>query len=339
MRLLQLLLFLSLVNNTYASTECVRDSDFGFSSEGTKSFGKVKIRNYYRGGECTLMMSVQRSDKAGAPYIDEMFSFSENGKLSSTVMSANSFSTSTNSRATGSRSYYVSPRVKKAVSYTHDEENGTITMHMTNGEDFIMSTKSGDIINITGTKWRRDKKALRSFSKNGKIVGQYVHSEDCINCGNIHSSLKGKKQEFSSGGLIIEGLEDGVLIDTKFRRGGDPRAYQSTKSTFTDKKGRKCSISNKFVYAYELDYRGDINGIKIKFENDQDKYPTRTGMTETLPEFLKRVCKSKGIPNFDVSSMESDDCLHCEGKSVEIQSDAIDVLAPIVEKLPIKPQE
>lgn len=337
MRVLQILLFITMFNNVYGATECVRNSDFGFSSEGTKKFGKVRIRNYFKNGECTLMMSVNRNDKKGSPYIEEMYSFSENGKLSSTVMSANSFSTSTNSRATGSRSFYVTPRVKNSVGYTHNEEENTVTMHMPNGEDFIISTESGDIVEITGTKWRRDKKALRSFHKDGKLVGQYVHSENCINCGNIHSSLKGKKESFSSGGLIIEGLEEGVVIDTKFRRGGDPRAYQNMKSTFTDKKGRKCSIGNKFIYAYELDYRGEINGIKIKFENDQDKFPTRTGMTETFPEFLKRVCKNKGIANFDVSSMEDDNCIHCEGKIEGSQSEAIDLLTPVIEKLPTNP--
>lgn len=332
MKFVLLLIFLFLfINPASAAVECVRDKDFSYSYEGYKTFGKINLHNFYNNGECSLIFSLERDTEGGG--VREVFSLSDHGKIGATHLTGKRFPTSTNSRSTGARVFYITPRKKTNVSYDYDKDKKTLTIHMTNGEDFVLSSESGEILHIGGVKWKRDPKALRSFIKNGNVIGQYAHSSACINCGNIHPSLRDSEEKFTAASLIIEGLQSGVLLDSNFKRGEDPRGYMHKKTTFTDRNGQKCAITNKYVYKYQLDRNGRLNSMKLKFENDYDKYPTRKGMTETLGEFLKRVCKNNGVPNFEVGTSTNEDCVHCDKKQILPANKALDNLTPVIEKI------
>lgn len=301
-KFMKLLILMTLLFSTTAiAFECDRSNHFD-----VQTIGKISIQTYYQDGECNFKVSSVTNG------VSQQYFISDHGKLSSFVSSNQSFPTTKNSRSTGTRYFYLRPRTQRKISYETNEATGNISITMANGEKFIISSTSGEIQNITGTSWRKDPKALRQFYRNGSQIGEYAHSEECMNCVAIDRSLQGSQERFVAGGVIIDSVDHGVMLETPFRRGNDPRGATNSKTTFSDADGTECEISNQHVYRYK--YEGNaIDGIQFKFTNDIDQFPTRSGtLNENLPTFLDRVCKQYGVEGFDVSSLRVDDgCVHC----------------------------
>lgn len=267
--------------------------------------------------------------------IEEQLTFSDQGKILSFVGSGSGFSTSTNSRATGSRAYYLLPRKKDNVSYTISD-NGILTVEMANGEKAIIDTNTGELKDITNTKWKRNP-ALRSYIKDGKIIAQDVYADNCINC-SLKYKIKYDSFKFSQGGLVLEGSTNGIVMATPFRRGGDARLPSvwgnSTKGTFIDSTGKSCSIDNEFLYDYTYEHFGkrpSIDKIAFKFPTDQSKTKTRVG-EETVEEFLKRVCiKQKKIADYNLDFFTPENL--CDNCPTTVSEAAPKVVTPSVQKL------
>ena len=158
MKFFILITSLLLSTSLFAKTSCVKDPKYYFGNGGTKIVGNIQIGNRYANGECMLTISVTRKTSDGKK-IDESFTFSDQGKIFNFIGSSASYPTTKNSRATGSKYFYLLPRVKENISYEVSEER--LTINMANGERAIFNTKSGAIEDITNTKWRRDRALYR----------------------------------------------------------------------------------------------------------------------------------------------------------------------------------
>lgn len=331
-----IVLFLSIYN--VHAVECIKDPRFYFSNDGVKRYGNITVYNQYKNGECSFRITMTRTTDTGRK-IEEQFSFSDQGKLTTFLGSPVSFATSTNSRATGSRAYYLFPRKKENISYDINS-NGDLVVHMTNGEDAIFSTKQAALKNITNTKWRRNK-ALRSYIRNGKVIAEDVYAESCMNC-SLKYKIKYDKFLYSQGGLVIDSVGTGIVMSTPFVRGKDSRLPtqwgNKIKGSFKDNRGNICSIANQYLYDYEYEQFGSrrsIDKIHFKFPTDFSKSKTRVG-EENIQEFLKRVCiKQKGIKKFNLDFYSNDgNCENCkntlqdslpdETKSIKQLFEAID---------------
>lgn len=293
-----------------------------------QSFGGVRVQTYVYNGECNFFVSLRTSQG------EEKYFISDQGKLTSFVSSSENFPTSTNSRSTGSRQYYLRPITQANISLQNDPASNRLTINMANGERMIINTASQTVADITGANWKPNPKGFREFRRNGQVIGEYVHDDDCINCGAIHPSLQGTEQTFRPAGILIDSLENGVLSTSRFRRGEDPRGLLDEYTTFSDREGRKCSIKNRYLYDYE--FAGSaVDGMVFKFDNDVDRVPTRNGaLNETLAEFLARVCANKGIPDFDVSHLRPGGCPHCgTGEMEESDDEFFDSFSDIIDSL------
>lgn len=328
-----LLIFVFGSLNLYA-IECVKDPKFYFSNAGNTSVGKVNIANHYKDGECNLRFSMSRVTEDGQK-IEEQLTFSDHGKILSFVGSGETFSTSNNSRATGSRAYYLLPRKKENISYTVSD-NGIITVEMANGEKAVINSKTGSLEELTNTKWKRNR-ALRSYVRKGKVIAQDVYADNCINC-SLKYKVKYDSFKYSKGGLVINGVTNGLVMSTPFRRGGDARLPtiwgKSIKGKFIDSSGKGCSIDNKFLYDYTYEHLGkrrSIDKIAFKFASDQSKTKTRIG-EENIEEFLKRVCiKQKKIKGYDLDFFTAKNlCDHCP---TTVSEAAPKVITPSIKKL------
>lgn len=295
------ILILIYITQAMAQTEC--DPADHLTS---RNFNGVSVQTYVYNGECNFFISL-RTERG-----EEKYFVSDQGKLTSFVSSARTFPTSTNSRSTGSRQYYLRPIVRSNISLENDANNNRLTIHLANGERLIVDTASQTIKDITGANWRANPHGFRQFRRNGEIIGEYVHDEQgCINCSAVDSRLRGTEETYAPGGILIESLENGVLSSSRFRRGEDPRGLLDEYTVFKDRQGRECSIRNRYLYDYEF-AGSQIDGMVFKFDNEIDRVPTRNGsLNETLAEFLSRVCANEGVPDFDVSHLRPDGCPHC----------------------------
>jgi len=302
---------------TYALTNCKHDSRMMFDPTSFEKYGNVKIINKYRNGECSLSLNVTRTLSDGRK-VDESYDISDQGKIYVFLSAASTFKKTTrNSRATENRTYYILPRKRSNVAY--EVVGDEVHVKMANGETFKVSTKSGEIVDITNTKWKRDK-TIRTYIRNGKHVAEDVYSNNCHNC-SLKYKVKFDSFKFSKGGLNIESVKDGVVMDTGTYRGGDARVPslwgKALNTEITDPSGKKCRIENKYLYNYiyeNLGGRKSIDKIFPKFKDDFSKVSTRGGkLHENLPEFLARVCgnASYGQKGFDTSFYNSDQN-HCD---------------------------
>ena len=303
-----LILILSLFGGiVLAKTECKRDRDFSFDPQNIEQVKNIKVRHYFNYNKCALIISTQRKLSNGTSAFEKFFIY-DNGLIFSFITTNTYFPTSTENDVAGARAFYLLPRTQQNVSYEWSSDQTKLDVTLANGSVMSFSTESGDILDISGIVWRRDRRAIRNFIKSGKLVDQHVDSEHCINCTEteLHPSLRDAREEFIPAGLIIERADQGVVMDTQFRRGNDPRSYRyrNRKTLFIDSEGRQCAITNKLIYLYTANLKGRINFAKIKFENDHDRYTVGKGERKTFKELIDHICQQqKGAEGFNTTAL------------------------------------
>lgn len=300
--------------------------------------GKIKIRQYFSNGECSIILNISRENA-----MDEHYSISDQGKMMSMVMSNGSYPRLTNSRSTGSRIFTLLPRVKKKITYTLSPETNEVIINLVNGEKMILNSENGEIKDITGTKWHRDK-AMRNYMRGDKIYTQDAYSESCSNCGLKYDKVEYDRFEYVEGGFVIDSTEKGIVFSTKMRRGGDsrlPKLWGTNQSTYIkDKNGLTCRIENQFIYKYFKDYRGEIDGMWMKFVNDFEEFPTRTNKKETVYNFLTRVCiKTKGLKDFDLSFLDPKSPAYCHFNILETPPAVTNLVEDVDKVIEISPEK